>query len=318
MNRSKPVPIALAESEREAYISFMSPKPDNKFNSKRGFTLIELLVVIAIIAILAAMLLPALASAKFRAKVTQCTSDLRQWGIVANLYASDNKDYLPCKIPDNDPAGGGAYAWDISPQLPSILKSYQMTVPMWFDPVRPNAFAGYTKWIGQQGYAANDPRNNPMTLTNVIAYFSKSFPNEISWQGGYNYWVPRWNGTGMPPTGAAIFPADYSKMGLPPPYIAKYKPTCLYYGWPVKTSGRAVGQVPFISDTCGSGNNSGLTTPPGGVGYDPLTQLSPNLGHFQNGDFHPINLGFADGHVGSHKLSEIKPVYLSGSFYWFY
>jgi prepilin-type N-terminal cleavage/methylation domain-containing protein len=296
----------------------MSPKPDNNFNSKRGFTLIELLVVIAIIAILAAMLLPALASAKFRAKVTQCTSDLRQWGIVANLYASDNKDYLPCKLPDNDPAGGGAYAWDISPNLPALLKAYQMTVPMWFDPVRPEAFAGYTGWIRKQGYANADPRNNPMYLTNVIAYFSRSYSQEISWQGGYDYWVPRWNGTGMPPAGATLFPPDYTKMGFPPIFIAKAQPTCLFYGWPVKTSGRAVGQVPFISDTCGSGNGAGLNPSPAGVGSDPMKNLSPNLGHFQNGDFHPINNGFADGHVSSHKQSELRPVYYDKANYWFY
>src|SRR3989454_10760764 len=106
---------------------FSSSRPQ-RTPAYAGFTLIELLVVVAIIAILAAMLLPALSKAKLKAQGIQCMSNHKQLCLAWRMYAEDNRDQLVYASDNPDTPYLDQYAWTLTHLVPGT------TDPANYDP----------------------------------------------------------------------------------------------------------------------------------------------------------------------------------------
>jgi prepilin-type N-terminal cleavage/methylation domain-containing protein/prepilin-type processing-associated H-X9-DG protein len=257
-----------------------------KFSRITAFTLIELLVVIAIIAILAALLLPALSRAKYRAKVINCTSNYRQWGIACNLYASDSVKGLFPSFPV--PGGAGKNAWDVSLEMISSLQPYGLTVPMWFCPVRPsNTEEANTKCKTRTGHEIKSLSD----LQKGVQYTDSDTTFGIIY---HDVWIPRYAGEAKL---SNLFPTRWNYvLGIPNINANEA------YQWPSKSTDPEVSKVPILSDRIvGTVTNVAKATE----------------GHTVNNRVDGVNILFGDGHVESRKSGAMQWRW-KGTYYTFY
>jgi len=131
----------------------------------RAFTLIELLVVIAIIAILAAMLLPALSKAKEQAKRTQCMNNLKQIVTAVHIYALDSKDKLPAWN------NTGNWCWDLPWDVGNQMEQSGTSHKVFYCPGTAVRFTDQDNWNLYYSFATNN--------FHVLGY-AMTFPGEAS------------------------------------------------------------------------------------------------------------------------------------------
>jgi prepilin-type N-terminal cleavage/methylation domain-containing protein/prepilin-type processing-associated H-X9-DG protein len=262
----------------------MLSSPSKNWLSRRAFTLVELLVVIGIIAVLVAILLPAIAKARFQAIVTSCASNERQLGTVMLMYAHDNHGFLPRF---DLPLGGG------EANLSDMLGGT-------------NGFFSYfkTKYKLPQN-TLFCPAGNTDTYDFIFNNWNSGTPpmQAIS----YSVWVPHQSdGILVPPMyysfppPAGTIPAGLLAIDTNPPIHCSVK------------LGEKVGVTnPMLTDAVYITRGAAVPNPTT-INFSTLSQRNYQGdygGHYRKGLLDSINACYVDGHVERIFSSQVKVRY---------
>lgn len=251
------------------------PRPGRRRSFAGGFTLVELLVVILIIGILASLVLGAVGHARFRAKVTHCVSNYRQWGIAVNLYAADDgRDRLPAfALPLSEfQSYRDLYPWFVALDMGTNTAPYGVTAPMWFCSARPHDYEyanAFFQW--------RRPGQSIVSMQDLTDYWrmQAKFFAVIN----HSWFVPR--------------PLRGSPEVYPDPKIVK---TPDDIPWPSRTSDRSATVQPILTDlTIGGWNDERTQFEVAGTGHVWPTRATRN-----------INALFVDGHVETRPKKTLK------------
>lgn len=244
--------------------------------SVTGFSLVELLVVMAVLAILAALLLPALSRSRFSSTVTTCANNYRQWGVASSVYASDDgKSRLPSfPLPVERMAQYSSIQADwVAFEMVTTMAGHGVNLPMWFCPARPIRFE-----VHRNNFRTLWGRElvTPADLVEKHVGFQKATFHgaDLMW------WVPRRLG------GSSLEFPDPTRMTtrVPDP-------------WPSRMDAPTISTQPIISDWyLGTWDDTSNT----------VELVNNSGGHQWAGSLKIINVGFGDGHVETRPKAKLQ------------
>lgn len=243
-----------------------------------AFTMVELLVVIGIIGILVGLLLPGLAYARFRSKVTTCTSNFRQWAIASATYATDDRSgRLPSfELPTTTSAlsrYGSLEPWFVALPMITNMAPYGVTPRMWSCPTHE------LRWrLMDQGFRSKSGGRGIVTATDLETFYRRDQGAAMAFPDMF-WWVPR------PLEGS-------STLVFPDPKLLR---TRIPDPWPTKLEDPSVNTQPIASDWLVATWDDDRNAPESASG-----------GHSYGFKVRSNNAVFGDGHVETRPGSEVR------------